>query len=126
MTFGKAIEKCFRDWNNISGRSLRSEFWFFFLFCNIVIFAAMFFDNLLGTTLGESPYGILYILSALIITVPSITVGVRRLHDTNRSGWWYFIGFVPLIGSVVLLIFFVLKGTNGENKYGVAPLLSEG
>jgi uncharacterized membrane protein YhaH (DUF805 family) len=61
------------------------------------------------------------LLFALAILLTSIAVGVRRLHDTDRSGWWLLIAFVPIIGAIVLLVFFVLDSTPGDNKYGANP-----
>lgn len=58
---------------------------------------------------------------SLAILIPSIAVGVRRLHDTDRSGWWLLIAFVPCIGGIVLLVFAIQEGTNGANEYGEDP-----
>ncbi len=66
-------------------------------------------------------YGPLTLLAALFFIIPSFTVGIRRLHDTERSGWWLLIGFVPIIGALVLLFFFITEGTRGPNRYGADP-----
>lgn len=70
-------------------------------------------------------YGPLSLLFMMAILVPSIAVGVRRLHDTNRSGRWMLIGLIPIVGSIVLLVFFVLESTGGSNEYGPDPLDGE-
>jgi uncharacterized membrane protein YhaH (DUF805 family) len=65
------------------------------------------------------------LIVALGLLIPSIAVAMRRLHDTDRSGWWLLIAFIPFIGSIVLLIFFVLEGTRGPNRFGPDPLAGE-
>ena len=65
--------------------------------------------------------GLLTTLYSLAILIPSIAVGVRRLHDTGRSGWWLLIGLIPVLGSIVLIVFFVLDSEPGENAYGANP-----
>jgi uncharacterized membrane protein YhaH (DUF805 family) len=57
----------------------------------------------------------------LLLLLPWLAVGVRRLHDTNRTGWWLLIGLVPIVGAIVLLVFFVMDGTHGMNSYGASP-----
>ena len=64
---------------------------------------------------------IAYLLICLALVIPSLAVGVRRLHDTNRSGWWLLIAFIPILGALALLVFFVLPGTVGSNTYGEDP-----
>ncbi len=90
------------------GRAGRKEFWMFFL-VNVII----------GILLGMVSNGLRNLYS-LAILLPNIGVGIRRLHDTNRSGWWMLLGFVPVIGWVVLIVFAALKGDAGSNKYGSA------
>ena len=98
-----------------SGRAGREEYWIFFLF-NVVIGAALtVIDHLIGT--GDA----LSALYAIGVIIPSLAVGVRRLHDTNRSAWWILIGLVPLIGPVVLLIFSIQESQPGDNRYGPNP-----
>lgn len=97
-----------------SGRARRKEYWMFMLFNIIVTCIIAVIDSAMGTVI----LGVIY---ALAVFIPSIGVSIRRLHDTNRSGWWLLIAFLPLIGSLVLLVFFVLEGTAGENSHGVDP-----
>lgn len=98
-----------------SGRARRKEYWMFILFNFIIVLGLGVVEGLAG---GPGVLGSLYSLAVLI---PSIAVSVRRLHDTNRSGWWLLIGVVPLIGAIVLLIFVVQDSQPGENRYGPNP-----
>ena len=66
-------------------------------------------------------FWIAYVLYALVVVIPSLAVGIRRLHDTGRSGWWLLIGFIPLIGSIILLVLFATAGEPGSNRYGPPP-----
>jgi uncharacterized membrane protein YhaH (DUF805 family) len=105
-----------------TGRSRRKEYWMFFLFCLIVSVVANIIDGVLGMSgMVGGVYGPVTTLFALAVLVPSIAVGIRRLHDTNRSGWWILIALVPLIGAIVLLVFYASDGTNGDNQYGPDP-----
>lgn len=98
-----------------SGRARRKEYWMFFLFNLIIALVLGFIEGLAG---GPGVIGSLYSLAVLI---PGIAVSVRRLHDTDRSGWWLLIAFVPLIGFIVLLLFMVQEGQTRENEYGSDP-----
>ncbi len=102
-----------------SGRARRTEYWMFYLF--YIIFAVVLFiiDNILG--IGGEDGGLLSGLFVLAMVIPSIAVTFRRLHDTDRSGWWLLIGLVPLIGGIILLIFTLQDSQSGENQYGPNP-----
>ncbi|HEU0097909.1 MAG TPA: DUF805 domain-containing protein [Allosphingosinicella sp.] len=104
-----------------SGRSRRKEYWMFFLLCMVVALVIGFVEGMLGLNNMVGPYGPLSTLFMLAILVPSIAVGIRRLHDTGRSGWWILIALVPLVGGIVLLVFYVLEGVRGPNEYGPDP-----
>ena len=104
-----------------SGRSRRKEYWYFALFNGLVFLAASSIDLLLGTFSFSTNVGLLSGIYGLAIIVPSIAVSVRRLHDIDRTGWWVLISLVPVIGSIVLLVFAVLDGTPGENRFGPNP-----
>ncbi len=100
------------------GRARRMEYWYFMLF-NIIIAAALsWIDNLVGTYVLSGLY-------SLAVLLPEIGVGVRRLHDTGRSGWWLLIGLIPLIGTIILIIYFVYDSQEGTNQYGPSPKLVE-
>ena len=107
-----------------SGRAQRKEYWLFVL-CNVVIgvvlsligFAFAFLEWPVGST-GVSAVAGLY---ALAVVIPSLAVLVRRLHDTNRSGGWFFISLIPIIGGIILLVFLVQDSDPNENQYGPNP-----
>ena len=98
-----------------SGRARRKEYWMFFLFNVIILFVLGLVEGLAG-----SP-GIVSMLYSLGVLIPGIAVTVRRLHDTDRSGWWLLIGLVPLIGAIALLVFMVQDSKLDENQYGSNP-----
>ena len=103
-----------------SGRARRKEYWMFVLFNIIIAFVLGFIDGAAGLV-GESGLGPLGGLYCVAVLIPGIAVSVRRLHDTNRSGWWLLIAFVPLIGAIVLLVFMVQDSQQGDNQYGPNP-----
>ena len=99
------------------GRATRSEYWYFVLFSFIAYIVAGFLDGFLFNLTGGLP--ILTIILGLGLLVPSIAVGVRRLHDIGKSGWWYLIAIVPIV-SLILIAFFVMDSKE-DNVYGVNP-----
>lgn len=104
-----------------SGRARRAEYWYFVLFNIIVAVVLALIDTLLGTTTGISSFGLLSGLYSLAVLIPTLAVTVRRLHDIDRTGWWIFINLIPLIGTIVLLVFALTPGTPGNNQYGPNP-----
>jgi uncharacterized membrane protein YhaH (DUF805 family) len=100
-----------------SGRAHRTEYWMFSLINFLIAFGLGFLEGALG---GE---GVLSIVYALAVFLPSLAVLVRRLHDTGRSGWWVLIGLIPLAGAIVLLVFAVLDSEPNANAYGANPKL---
>jgi uncharacterized membrane protein YhaH (DUF805 family) len=104
-----------------TGRAQRAEYWWFFLFNLLITVALIFFDMTLGTFSEDTGYGLLSGLYTLGVLLPNIGVSIRRLHDTGRSGWWLLIGLVPLIGAIVLIVFFVMDSTPGDNQHGPNP-----
>lgn len=104
-----------KNYAGFSGRARRQEYWMFLLFNMIIAFVLGFIEGIFG-----SP-GIIGMLYSLAVLIPSIAVSMRRLHDTGRSGWWMLIGFIPVLGAIVLLIFFVQDSMQGENQYGPSP-----
>jgi uncharacterized membrane protein YhaH (DUF805 family) len=103
------------------GRSRRKEYWYFVLFNIIVGIVLAAIDALLGTFSSSSNIGLLSGIYSLAVLIPTLSVTVRRLHDIDRTGWWILIGLLPLIGAVVLLVFALLEGTPGSNRYGPNP-----
>jgi uncharacterized membrane protein YhaH (DUF805 family) len=110
---------------NFSDRAPRAEYWWFYLLSIVAYVGAMIVDSVIGTGGVLGSYGILTLVVGLGLVIPSIAAGVRRLHDTDRSGWWWLIAFVPLVGAIVLLVFFVLEGTKGDNRFGPDPYAGE-
>ena len=106
-----------------SGRSRRKEYWYFVLFNLIVSLVLSAIDALLGT-FSSANVGLLSGIYGLAVLIPSIAVSVRRLHDIDRTGWWVLISLVPVIGTIVLLVFAVLDGTPDENRFGPNPKAS--
>jgi uncharacterized membrane protein YhaH (DUF805 family) len=104
-----------------SGRARRTEYWMFLLFNIIFLIAAMLLDNLLKTTFKDLPYGLFYLLYALAVIIPAIALVVRRLHDVGKSGWWYFIALIPLVGGIWLLVLMLTDSQPGINQYGPNP-----
>lgn len=117
--------KVLKQYADFNGRARRKELWIYILILIIIFLIAAMLDNILGTTFkiaGQSAgYGIFYLLVGLATLLPSIAVEVRRLHDINKSGWYLLIGFIPLIGAIILLIWFVKDGDKGVNQYGAEP-----
>jgi uncharacterized membrane protein YhaH (DUF805 family) len=104
-----------------SGRAQRAEYWYFVLFYLIIMMVLAFIDAMTGTFSEESGIGLLSGVFSLATLIPTLAVSVRRLHDTGRSGWWLLLSLIPLIGAIVLLVFFVQDSTEGDNAYGLNP-----
>jgi len=109
MNFADSVKTCFSKYIDFSGRAKRPEYWWFVLFCILV--------SLVLGMISEVVSG----LFSLATLLPSLAVGARRLHDTNRSGWWQLIGIIPLIGWIVLIVFFAQEGESTDNQYGSVP-----
>ena len=103
-----------KNYATFSGRARRKEFWMFVLFNFIIAVVLGVVDSMIGVPV----LGLIYTLGVLI---PSLAVGARRLHDIGKTGWWQLIGLVPLIGILVLIIFFVMDSNPGDNQYGPNP-----
>jgi uncharacterized membrane protein YhaH (DUF805 family) len=109
--------KALENYAVFSGRARRSEFWYFGLFNMLIQLGLGFFDHFLRLPLLEGLY-------ALAILIPSIAVTTRRLHDTDRSGWWQLLLLIPLIGLIVLIVFEFQDSQPGPNRYGANPKLA--
>ena len=120
--------KVMRDnYANFSGRARRKEYWMYVLVQSIIMIGLMILDSILGLdfelqgiSLG---YGYLYSIGGIVHFIPSLAVLVRRLHDVGKSGWFYFIGLIPLIGAIWLLILFCTEGQKQDNKWGPNPIV---
>jgi uncharacterized membrane protein YhaH (DUF805 family) len=133
MNFTQAVSSGYRKYVTFGGRASRSEYWWWVLFIILSSIVVGIVESALGLGSGavtelegglSASYagGPLSIIWSLANLLPGIAVGVRRLHDTDRSGWWLLISFIPLIGAIVLLVFFCTKGTTGPNRFGHDPL----
>jgi len=110
-----------KNYATFSGRARRKEYWMFFLISALISIVLTLLDILLGTYSVEYEAGLFSGLYSLLILIPSIAVVVRRLHDTDRSGWWILISLIPLIGVIVLFVFMCLDSQPGTNRFGVNP-----
>lgn len=126
MTLQESVKTVFSKYATFRGRATRSEFWYFALFNFIMAFGLIIAGILLGAIFGSNEGAVggfaigyfLYMIYSLAAIIPNISVTVRRLHDTNRSGWNYWWCLLPLVGPIVLLVF-LLQGSNPENnEYG--------
>ena len=113
MNFTQSISHCFNNYTNFNGRASRSEFWWFFLFVTILEFGADIWDASVGY--GETGFYIWIVIAATI--TPSLSVGARRLHDLNKSGWWQLL-WITIIGGILLIIWHATEGENKKNKFG--------
>ena len=118
MNFRIAIIKCFMLYAIFSGRAKRAEFWWFFLFCMIVGLMGSVIDAGLGLDAAIGGNGVFTTLIRLATFLPSIAVGSRRLHDTNRSGWWQLLWIVVFIGWIPLIIWLASTSKNENNRFG--------
>lgn len=107
MTFIESVQTCFKKYATFDGTASRSEYWWFFLFN----FIASMIIAMINTRLS-------YVYS-LAVLVPGIAAATRRLHDTDRSGWWQLLYFVPVVGAIILIVF--LAQESRPNRYGIAP-----
>ena len=110
-----------KNYATFSGRARRKEYWMFFLISALISIVLTRLDILLGTYSVEYEAGLFSGLYSLLILIPSIAVVVRRLHDTDRSGWWILISLIPLIGVIVLFVFICLDSQPGTNRFGANP-----
>lgn len=113
--------KALKNYAVFSGRAGRKEYWYFLLFHFIILIVLAFIDVQIGWFDAQRSIGVLAFLYSLAVLLPALGVTIRRLHDTNRSGWWIFISLIPLIGGIILLVFMALAGTPGSNQYGANP-----
>ena len=111
--------KVLKQYTRFHGRARRKEYWYFYLINFLITIVLLFLDRfILRQTEG---IGFLLAIYTLGVLLPSIAVAIRRLHDIGKSGWWYLINFIPLIGGLIFLYFTVLDSEPGQNKFGRNP-----
>ena len=119
MTFTESVSVCFKKYFVFEGRASRSEYWWFQL---IVAPAYIIFEI---TDSESSPVSFLFLVIALLTLIPAISAGVRRLHDTNKSGFYLLLSFIPFIGGLIVLFFLIAQGTKGKNRFGADPIVKK-
>jgi len=102
MKFQESIRVCFSKYADFTGRASRSEYWWFFLFIVLASLGASMISNVLS------------VIFSLATLLPSIAAATRRLHDTNRSGWWQLICLVPVVGLIVIIVFLAQEGKSED------------
>ena len=129
MNFSDAVESGFRRYVDFNGRSTRPEYWYFFLF-TVIFGVVLSVFHAIALAIGHGPNSTAAATTAISYLVdlafflPSLAVFVRRMHDTNRSGWWYFLAFT-VVGMIPLVIWLCARGTIGENQFGDDPLSTD-
>jgi uncharacterized membrane protein YhaH (DUF805 family) len=118
MNFPDAIKSFFVNYVTFSGRSARSEYWY-------VALGALIVGLVLGVVAVIVHTQILTCLFELAIIVPSLALVSRRLHDVDRSFWWALLGFIPIVGGIILIVWYCTKGTTGDNRFGPDPLAAQ-
>lgn len=130
MTMITAVRTCLGRYADLTGRARRAEYWWFYLATFLAVAAVVIVGAILVAIVGAVSdtaggvvsvlFTVVYVAVALGVVVPTLAVGARRLHDTDKSGWWLLIGLVPF-GGIVLVVFWVLEGTPGPNRFGPSP-----
>ena len=120
MDFMTAVRTCLSKYVDFSGRARRSEFWYFILFNFIVQVVAGILDAILGTDFDTGSGGLISTVASLALFLPSIAVAARRLHDIDKSGWWQLIGIIPIVGWIIVIIWYATD-SKADNKYGPNP-----
>lgn len=114
MDFKTAVTRCIKDqYAGFEGRARRPEYWWFALFALLC--------NLVAGLLGD----FVSLLVSIALLMPSIAVGIRRLHDRDMTGWWLLLVFIPVVGTIALIVIFALPGTVGPNRFGADPINGE-
>ena len=117
MTFGQAIASAFNNYANFNGRASRSAYWYWYLFNFLVLLIPAIWFNIESSSKQGFIGTVLFIIVSLALALPTIAVEVRRLHDTNRSGGWWWIQLVPFAGSIIMLVFMLLPSVDEGNRY---------
>lgn len=131
MHFVEAVKSGYQNYVNFSGRSSRSAFWWWALFQFIVAVVIMLIEGggtssmghgMMSADYNAGPIGTIWWLANLL---PGLAVGVRRMHDIDKSGWWVLISLIPLVGWIIFIVWACQKGTSGANRFGADPLAGQ-
>lgn len=119
VSFSQAVRMAFDSYCRFQGRSSRSEYWWWVLFVAILSFCIGIIEGILGfsMTAVRTTSGIL----SLVLLLPGLGLSVRRLHDIGKSGWWILLGFIPVVGAIILITWFARNSEMTENRYGPMP-----
>lgn len=119
VSFSQAVRMAFDSYCRFQGRSSRSEYWWWVLFVAILSFCIGIIEGILGfsMTAVQATSGIL----SLVLLLPGLGLSVRRLHDIGKSGWWILLGLIPVVGAIVLIIWFARNSQMQDNQYGPVP-----
>lgn len=140
MTFGQSIAHCFRNYATWKGRAGRAEYWWWYLFAFLVQVPFLIWYIIAIASASVSIYGgagvndnvamgliagvfvpvIIMVVVSLALLLPSLAVAIRRLHDQDKAGGWYWLCLIPSAGGIILLVFMLLPGTPGANRFGEA------
>ena len=122
MDFMTAVRTCLSKDVDFSGRARRSEYWYFALFTFLVGLVTSILDAVVGTDYeGATSGGLINTVVSLALFLPGLAVGIRRLHDTDRSGWWILLGLIPIIGWIILIVWYCTDSKPGDNRFGPNP-----
>ena len=121
VSFPTAVKLAFKNYFNFSDRSSRSEYWYFTLFMILIVIGTTF----LAALMPSEVFAIILPIGYIVCLIASLSLGVRRLHDTDKRGWYILIGIIPIIGEIFLIIMFALPGNIKENRFGVKTLGAE-
>jgi uncharacterized membrane protein YhaH (DUF805 family) len=115
MSIGQSVSTVLKNYAVFRGRASRPEFWWYYLVYVIATFIIAFIDSAIGAN------NVLLLIFALALFLPTLAVTVRRLHDTDKNGWWVLIQLIPIVGWIIIIVFMASKGTVGDNRFG-APV----
>ena len=121
MDFMTAVRTCLSKYVDFSGRARRSEFWYFVLFNVLVSIVTSILDSILGTDYDTGSGGVIGTIVGLGLFLPSIAVAARRLHDIGKSGWWQLLGIIPIVGWIIVIIWYCTDSRPGDTQYGPNP-----
>jgi uncharacterized membrane protein YhaH (DUF805 family) len=119
MNFSQAVTAGFSNYVNFAGRAIRSEYWYWVLFIILADIVTGIVDYALGIQVMTGLFG-------LATFLPSLSIAIRRLHDLDRTGWWVLLGLIPVVGWIILLIWYCSRGTPGTNRFGPDGLVAAG